>query len=163
MVRYADDFVILCRSREEAERALGTGEGMDGDSRTELASGQDADRGCHASERLRLPGLPLRARQRHGRARRAWRSSRTRSGRRRDAPTGTACRVIIGDVNRTLRGWFEYFKHSYRTTFPATRQLDADAASQHLCASGKAGKDAGEATTITAGPIASLLSMGCSP
>ena len=24
---------------------------------------------------------------------------------------------IIADVNRTLRGWFEYFKHSYRPTF----------------------------------------------
>jgi Group II intron, maturase-specific domain len=23
----------------------------------------------------------------------------------------------IGDVNRTLRGWFEYFKHSHRKTF----------------------------------------------
>jgi RNA-directed DNA polymerase len=26
--------------------------------------------------------------------------------------------MIIADVNRTLRGWFEYFKHSYRSTFP---------------------------------------------
>ena len=26
--------------------------------------------------------------------------------------------AIIVDVNRTLRGWFEYFKHSWRTTFP---------------------------------------------
>lgn len=25
--------------------------------------------------------------------------------------------VVIADVNRTLRGWFEYFKHSYKTTF----------------------------------------------
>jgi RNA-directed DNA polymerase len=24
---------------------------------------------------------------------------------------------IVADVNRTLRGWFEYFKHSYRPTF----------------------------------------------
>ena len=26
-------------------------------------------------------------------------------------------REIIGQVNRTLRGWFEYFKHSNRWTF----------------------------------------------
>jgi RNA-directed DNA polymerase len=25
---------------------------------------------------------------------------------------------IIADVNRTLVGWFEYFKHSHRTTYP---------------------------------------------
>jgi RNA-directed DNA polymerase len=27
--------------------------------------------------------------------------------------------MIVADVNSTLRGWFEYFQHSYRTTFPA--------------------------------------------
>ena len=31
-------------------------------------------------------------------------------------------KVIIAYVNRTLRGWFEYFKHSHRSTF---RPLDA--------------------------------------
>lgn len=25
--------------------------------------------------------------------------------------------VIVKDLNRTLRGWFEYFKHSHRYTF----------------------------------------------
>ena len=34
-------------------------------------------------------------------------------------------------MNRTLRGWFEYFKHSHKTTFPAAGQMDTDAASQH--------------------------------
>ena len=45
MVRYADDFVLLCRSCEEAERALGVGAGMDGASRTDAASDQDTDCG----------------------------------------------------------------------------------------------------------------------
>ena len=31
-------------------------------------------------------------------------------------------KVIVKDVNRTLRGWFEYFKQSHRNTF---RPLDA--------------------------------------
>ncbi len=26
--------------------------------------------------------------------------------------------TIVANVNRTLRGWYEYFKHSWRTTFP---------------------------------------------
>src|ERR1700682_5118073 len=30
---------------------------------------------------------------------------------------GSSLRVIIADVNRTLRGWFEYFKHSHPYTF----------------------------------------------
>jgi len=35
---------------------------------------------------------------------------------------GQSLKVIIADVNRTLRGWFAYFKHSHRSTF---RPLDA--------------------------------------
>src|SRR5262249_30757502 len=31
--------------------------------------------------------------------------------------SGHSLAQIIGDVNRTLRGWFEYFKHSHRKTF----------------------------------------------
>jgi len=30
---------------------------------------------------------------------------------------GHSLQAIIADVNRTLRGWFEYFKHSRTTTF----------------------------------------------
>jgi RNA-directed DNA polymerase len=30
---------------------------------------------------------------------------------------GRMLQVIIADVNRTLRGWFEYFKHSLRHVF----------------------------------------------
>ena len=31
--------------------------------------------------------------------------------------SGRSMTQTIADVNRTLRGWFEYFKHSYHTTF----------------------------------------------
>ncbi len=31
--------------------------------------------------------------------------------------SGQALAVIIHDVNRTLRGWFGYFRHSLKTTF----------------------------------------------
>jgi len=30
---------------------------------------------------------------------------------------GNSLQAIIANVNRTLRGWYEYFKHSWRTTF----------------------------------------------
>ena len=54
----------------------------------------------------------------NGPGRRASRSSKTRCGPRRGAPKGRASTDIITDVNRTLRGWFGYFKHSHRSTFP---------------------------------------------
>ena len=33
--------------------------------------------------------------------------------------SGHSLRAIIADVNRTLVGWFEYFKHSFRSVFRA--------------------------------------------
>jgi RNA-directed DNA polymerase len=32
--------------------------------------------------------------------------------------SGESLTKIINDLTPRLRGWFEYFKHSYRTTFP---------------------------------------------
>lgn len=42
-----------------------------------------------------------------------WRKTKRNNGR--------SLQVIIEDVNRTMRGWLEYFKHSHKTTF---RPLD---------------------------------------
>jgi hypothetical protein len=41
MVRYADDFVVLCRSPEDAAEAHGRGERLDGVSRPDPAPDQD--------------------------------------------------------------------------------------------------------------------------
>ena len=35
------------------------------------------------------------------------------------ADPGRSLNRIIADVNRTTRGWFEYFKHSHKTVFPS--------------------------------------------
>jgi len=42
------------------------------------------------------------------------RSLKTRFVLRRDGTQGQSLKVIVKDVNRTLRGWFEYFKHSHK-------------------------------------------------
>jgi RNA-directed DNA polymerase len=42
MVRYADDFVILCRTKQDAEGGVGGGAAMDGLCRPDAAPGQDA-------------------------------------------------------------------------------------------------------------------------
>ena len=42
---------------------------------------------------------------------------------REKAPEGRSLRVICEDLNRTLRGWFEYFKHSKENVFEA---IDGD-------------------------------------
>jgi len=59
MVRYADDFVILCRSCRGSGPRPGSGATMDGVGRPDAASDQDASH-RRWDRRLRLPGLPIR-------------------------------------------------------------------------------------------------------
>lgn len=118
MVRYADDFIILCRSEGEAREAL------------------EQVRQWTASAGLKLHPVKTRivdATQQGGfdflgyHFERGYRWPRTKSLQKlRDTiraktrrANGQSLAAIIVIVNRTLRGWFEYFKHSHTTTFPA--------------------------------------------
>lgn len=114
MVRYADDFVILCRSAKDAARALErvrkwtTDHGLTlhptktqiVDSRTESFAFLGYDfHGCkHWPRKKSLQKL----------------KDALRSKTRRTS--GDSLAWIIADVNRTLRGWFNYFQHSTRRT-----------------------------------------------
>ncbi|MBX9679702.1 MAG: group II intron reverse transcriptase/maturase [Gemmataceae bacterium] len=120
MVRYADDFVILCRSQAEAEAAL-----------TQVRQWCEAEGLLlHPTKTkivdVREEGFDYLGYRfqttRQGRLTR-WprkksldklRASLRMKTRRND---GRSLRCIVEDVNRTLRGWFGYFKHSCRATF----------------------------------------------
>jgi RNA-directed DNA polymerase len=121
MVRYADDFVLLCRSQGEAEAAL------------------EQVRQWAEQAGLKLHPLKTRivdATQRGGfdflgyHFERGMKWPREKSLRKfKDTiraktrrTQGHSLKAIITDVNRTLRGWFAYFKHSHKSTF---RPLDA--------------------------------------
>jgi RNA-directed DNA polymerase len=114
MVRYADDFVILCRSREEAERAL----------RAVQAWVAEAGLTLHPTKtRVVLADQGFDFLGYHFRGVKHWPRKKSldklkdtlrEKTRRTD---GRALRSIIHDVNRTLQGWFGYFKHSLKTTF----------------------------------------------
>jgi RNA-directed DNA polymerase len=116
MVRYADDFVILCRTREDAERAL------------ELIQQWTADNGLtlhptktkivdERTEGFEFLGYRFVKHRRFPRRKsRAKFKDAIRAKTKRTS--GHSLKCIVTDVNFTLRGWFEYFKHSYRTTFP---------------------------------------------
>jgi len=122
MVRYADDFVILCRSREEAEAALAVVQEWTAAEGLQLHP--EKTRITTHEEGFDFLGYHFRL------GKRAYRFPRRKSlqklkdtirakTRRTD---GRSLSVIIADVNRTLRGWFEYYKHCWRTTFP---EIDA--------------------------------------
>ena len=120
VVRYADDFVILCRSQEEAQAALAqvqTWVQENGLSlhpqKTRLVDvlqpGGFDFLGYHFERGYRWP--------------RKKSLDRLKEGIRILTPrnSGIALSESIDKLNTKLRGWFGYFKHSHRTTFP---QLD---------------------------------------
>ena len=117
MVRYADDFVILCRSPEEAARAL------------EAVQRGTADAGLtlHPTKTrivdARTEGFDFLGYRFEGGQHRPRAKSLTKLKDTIRAKTkrtsGQSLREIIADVNRTLRGWFEYFKHSPGRVFKA--------------------------------------------
>jgi len=117
MVRYADDFVILCRSQAEAERAL---EQMRGWTATAgLTLHPEKTRIVNAAEAGGFDFLGY-----HFEQGRKW-PRRKSLAKFKDAiraktrrTNGQSLSATIGNVNRTLGGWFEYFKHSRRNTFP---------------------------------------------
>lgn len=116
MVRYADDFVVLCRSEAQAARALAViaewtaaaGLILHPD-KTHLvdARGQSFD----------FLGYRFEGGRRWPRDKSLGKfKDSIRAKTRRTA--GQSLRAIIDGLNPTLRGWFVYFQHSYRTTFP---------------------------------------------
>ena len=81
MVRYADDFVVLCQSREEADAALAEIRRWVADERPASASGQDACRRLPAAGgRVRLPRLSVRSRPAAGAQEEPGQRSGTASG-----------------------------------------------------------------------------------
>ena len=120
MVRYADDFVILCRSEAEAQMALERVRAWTADAGLTLHPDKtrivDANRegfdflGYHFERGKRWPRDKSLMRFKD--------AIRAKTPRKH----GHSLQVIIASVNRTTRGWFDYFKHtSYTTVF---RSLD---------------------------------------
>jgi RNA-directed DNA polymerase len=117
MVRYADDFVVLCQTAEQARAGLrlvqtwveanGLMLNLDkthlGDCR---ARGQGFD---FLGYRFEAGQRWVRRKSMHALRDRI----RTKTGRRR----GVSLARIIAELNPILRGWFEYFKHAHPWTF----------------------------------------------
>ena len=116
MVRYADDFVILCRSEAEAQQAL------------TLVQQWTAGAGLLLHpEKTRIVDAT-----KHGgfdflgyHFERGYKWPRDKSLKKlkdklrvlTKRNNGQSLQVIISRVNPVTRGWYGYFKHSHRTTF----------------------------------------------
>jgi RNA-directed DNA polymerase len=117
MVRYADDMVVMCRSHDEAESALAKlREWMAG---AGLTLHPDKTRTVDmslADSHFDFLGYRFK-RSRRGRMIRLVRPKSVRKLReaiktRTRRTNGKSMGAIVADLNRTLPGWFGYFKHA---------------------------------------------------
>ena len=123
LVRYADDFVVLCETEEEGARAK--------ESITKVMESIELE--LHPTKTqvvdMRQIGasfefLGYRFKNHKGEFLRYPRHKsimKLRDSIRRLTPrlSGAKMEEIIVRVNQTLKGWYEYFKHSSRNAFPA--------------------------------------------
>jgi RNA-directed DNA polymerase len=117
MTRYADDLVIQCRTREEAEAALEQVRQWT-DTRG-LTLHPTKTKIVHVDEDgFEFLGYRFIKHRRFPRKKSMMKfkeSIRHKTKR----TSGRSIQATIADVNRTLFGWYQYFKHSWPTTFPA--------------------------------------------
>jgi RNA-directed DNA polymerase len=117
MVRYADDFIILCKSRQEAESALAFANELIRELELILHAGKTSlVDSCQPGKGFDFLGYHFENGTRWPRKKSLRKFKDTiRAKTRRN--NGRSMSVIIEDVNKTTKGWFEYFKHSHWTTF----------------------------------------------
>jgi RNA-directed DNA polymerase len=123
MVRYADDFVVLCKSREEAEAALAEIRQWVAENGLRLSPAKTHLGDCRkAGEGFDFLGYRFEAGRRWVRKKSLTRfkdSIRAKTGRTR----GVSLARVIADLNPLLRGWFGYFKHAHPYTFIALDRM----------------------------------------
>jgi RNA-directed DNA polymerase len=118
MVRYADDFIVLCSSQEQAQEALEQVRRWVNENgltlhpiKTRLVDASQAGGfdflGYHFERGMKWPRKKSMDK---------LKDTIREKTRRTD---GRSLRIICEDLNRTLRGWFEYFKHSKENVFEA--------------------------------------------
>ena len=117
MVRYADDFVILCQTEQDAATALGevrawtAGNGLSlHPEKTHMGDCREAGRG------FEFLGYRFEAGKRWVR-KKSLAALKDKIRAKTPRTSGKSLTRVIADLNPMLRGWFGYFKHAHRWTF----------------------------------------------
>ena len=117
MVRYADDFVVLCRSAEQAQAALAEVTAWVEANGLSLNAEKTHVGDCRQEgQGFEFLGYRFEAGRRWVR-RKSFKAVRDRIRIRTKRTRGDSLAKIIADLNPTLRGWFNYFKHAHPMTF----------------------------------------------
>ena len=117
MVRYADDTVVLCRSREEAESALARMRTWVSANGLTLHPDKTHVGDCRIEgQGFEFLGYRFEAGQRWVR-KKSLMSLRDKIRIKTKRNVGDSIDSVIASLNPTLKGWYGYFKHAHQLTF----------------------------------------------
>ena len=117
MVRYADDAVVLCRSREEAEAALARLRAWVNANGLTLHPDKTHIGDCRVEgEGFEFLGYRFEAGRRLVR-KKSLMALRDKVRARTPRNRGGSIESVIASLNPTLKGWYAYFKQAHRFTF----------------------------------------------
>jgi RNA-directed DNA polymerase len=112
MVRYADDFVVLCRSAEQAQAALAEVKAWVEANGLSLNAEKTHVGDCRQEgQGFEFLGYRFEAGRRWVR-KKSLKALRERITMKTKRTRGDSLAKIIEDINPMLRGWFNYFKHA---------------------------------------------------
>lgn len=116
MVRYADDFVILCKSEEDAREALK----LLSEEMTKLKLQLHPEKTqlveVKGSRGIDFLGYHIKIDYKRPRTK-SMKKFKDKIRELTPRNHGNSLEKLILRLNTTLRGWFNYFKHSHRNTF----------------------------------------------
>jgi RNA-directed DNA polymerase len=119
MVRYADDTVVLCRSREQAQSALTRMRAWVHANGLTLHPDKTHVGDCRvAGQGFEFLGYRFEAGQRWVR-KKSLVSLRDKIRAKTKPSVGRSIACVIASLNPTLQGWYGYFQHAHRHTFTA--------------------------------------------
>lgn len=117
MVRYADDFVVLCETQQQAEEALAAIRRWTAKAGLSLHPDKTHVGNCMLpGQGFEFLGYRFEAGRRDVR-KKSLLALRDRVRRHTRRMSGESMERIVEKLNPVLRGWFGYFKHAHRDTF----------------------------------------------
>ena len=122
MVRYADDFVLLCRSEAACQNALALVQQWTATAGLTLHPDKTRIVDVTKPGGFDFLGYHFELGQRWPRQKSLGKFKDALRAKTKRA-NGQSLQAIIANVNRSARGWFGYFKHSHRYTFEPLDRL----------------------------------------
>jgi RNA-directed DNA polymerase len=117
MIRYADDWLVLCRSRQEAEAALVMVQSWIDQNGLQLSPEKThIGNSLQSGYGFEFLGYRFEGGCRYVRSK-SLKKFKDKIRLKTRRTRGDSIEQIIADLNPIIKGWFEYFKHAHHYTF----------------------------------------------